>query len=115
MSESYQSIVNGPGFAIGVHCDDDEIIRLDYLSPQADQSPTSLLAGEAVRQLRAYFADHKKRLKRGEAADFAKGHLGSNLERIVRGTSVPVLVAAFDCRLLQEVGGDGDRDRQLWR
>lgn len=32
--------------------------------------------------------------KRGEAADFAKGHLGSNLERIVRGTSVPVLVAA---------------------
>jgi len=32
--------------------------------------------------------------KRGEAADFAKGHLGSNLERIVRGTKVPVLVAA---------------------
>ncbi|WP_022704187.1 universal stress protein [Pseudorhodobacter ferrugineus] len=34
--------------------------------------------------------------KRGEAANFAKGHLGSNLERIVRGTSVPVpvLVAA---------------------
>ncbi|WP_050523551.1 universal stress protein [Pseudorhodobacter wandonensis] len=32
--------------------------------------------------------------KRGEAADFAKGHLGSNLERIVRGSKVPVLVAA---------------------
>ncbi|MGO4909843.1 universal stress protein [Pseudorhodobacter sp. W20_MBD10_FR17] len=32
--------------------------------------------------------------KRGEAADFAKGHLGSNLERIVRGIKVPVLVAA---------------------
>ncbi|QCO56722.1 universal stress protein (plasmid) [Pseudorhodobacter turbinis] len=32
--------------------------------------------------------------KRGEAADFAKGHLGSNLERIVRGAKVPVLVAA---------------------
>lgn len=32
--------------------------------------------------------------KRGEAADFAKGHLGSNLERIARGTKVPVLVAA---------------------
>ncbi|WP_323006190.1 universal stress protein [Pseudorhodobacter sp.] len=32
--------------------------------------------------------------KRGEAADYAKGHLGSNLERIVRGTKVPVLVAA---------------------
>lgn len=32
--------------------------------------------------------------KRGEAADFAKGHLGSNLERIVRGVKAPVLVAA---------------------
>jgi nucleotide-binding universal stress UspA family protein len=31
--------------------------------------------------------------KRGEAADFAKGHLGSNLERIVRGVTAPVLVA----------------------
>jgi nucleotide-binding universal stress UspA family protein len=32
--------------------------------------------------------------KRGEAADFAKGHLGSNLERIVRGGTRPVMVAA---------------------
>ncbi len=32
--------------------------------------------------------------KRGEAADFAKGHLGSNLERIVRAAKTPVLVAA---------------------
>ena len=32
--------------------------------------------------------------KRGEAADFAKGHLGSNLERVVRVCTKPVLVAA---------------------
>ena len=32
--------------------------------------------------------------KRGEAADFAKGHLGSNLERIVRASHKPVVVAA---------------------
>lgn len=32
--------------------------------------------------------------KRGEAADFAKGHLGSNLERIARSAKCPVLVAA---------------------
>lgn len=32
--------------------------------------------------------------KRGEAADFAKGHLGSNLERIVRASQKPVLVAS---------------------
>lgn len=32
--------------------------------------------------------------KRGEAADFAKLHLGSNLERVVRSSGKPVLVAA---------------------
>jgi len=32
--------------------------------------------------------------KRGEAADFARGHLGSNLERIVRASPRPVLIAA---------------------
>jgi len=32
--------------------------------------------------------------KRGEAADFAKLHLGSNLERVVRSTHRPVLVAS---------------------
>jgi nucleotide-binding universal stress UspA family protein len=32
--------------------------------------------------------------KRGEAADFAKGHLGSNLERIVRAATKPVLAAS---------------------
>jgi nucleotide-binding universal stress UspA family protein len=32
--------------------------------------------------------------KRGEHADFAKGHLGSNLERVIRSARIPVLVAA---------------------
>ena len=32
--------------------------------------------------------------KRGEAADFARGHLGSNLERIVRASRKPVFVVA---------------------
>jgi nucleotide-binding universal stress UspA family protein len=32
--------------------------------------------------------------KRGEAADFARGHLGSNLERVVRTSREPVLVAS---------------------
>ncbi|MDD7969636.1 universal stress protein [Roseinatronobacter alkalisoli] len=32
--------------------------------------------------------------KRGEAADFAKGHLGSNLERIIRASTRPVFVAS---------------------
>lgn len=32
--------------------------------------------------------------KRGEAADFAKGHLGSNLERVVRSASKPLFIAS---------------------
>lgn len=32
--------------------------------------------------------------KRGEAADFAKGHLGSNLERVVRAVKKPVFIAS---------------------
>ncbi len=32
--------------------------------------------------------------KRGEAADFAQAHLGSNLERVVRSVHRPILVAA---------------------
>jgi nucleotide-binding universal stress UspA family protein len=48
--------------------------------------------------------------KRGEAADFAKLHLGSNLERVVRSSKKPVLVAArayepFDSFLIAYDGG----------
>ncbi|MCR9256763.1 MAG: universal stress protein [Alphaproteobacteria bacterium] len=32
--------------------------------------------------------------KRGEAADFAKLHLGSNLERVVRSSHIPIMVAS---------------------
>ena len=32
--------------------------------------------------------------KRGEHADFSKGHLGSNLERVVRSAQIPVMVAS---------------------
>ena len=41
--------------------------------------------------------------KRGEAADFAKGHLGSNMERIVRAAHCPVLVAARAFRPIETV------------
>lgn len=32
--------------------------------------------------------------KRGEAADFARGHLGSNLERVVRSATKPLFIAS---------------------
>lgn len=41
--------------------------------------------------------------KRGEAADFAKGHLGSNLERIVRASHKPVFVASRAFRPISRV------------
>ncbi|MDY8110718.1 universal stress protein [Fulvimarina sp. 2208YS6-2-32] len=41
--------------------------------------------------------------KRGDAANFAKLHLGSNLERVMRRTSVPVLIAARAFRPIERV------------
>ena len=41
--------------------------------------------------------------KRGEDADFARGHLGSNLERIVRAAHRPVFVAARAFRPIEKV------------
>lgn len=41
--------------------------------------------------------------KRGEAADFAKLHLGSNLERVLRGSSKPVLVASRAFQAIRRV------------
>lgn len=41
--------------------------------------------------------------KRGEAADFARGHLGSNLERIVRASHKPVFVASRAFRPIKKV------------
>ncbi|TXK59818.1 universal stress protein [Alkalisalibacterium limincola] len=40
--------------------------------------------------------------KRGEHADFAKLHLGSNLERVVRATTTPLLVAARAFRPIRQ-------------
>ena len=49
--------------------------------------------------------------KRGEAADFAKLHIGSNLERLIRSTNKPVLVAARSFRPINRilVAFDGGR------
>ncbi len=41
--------------------------------------------------------------KRGEAADFAKLHLGSNLERVVRSSSRPILVASRAFKPIEKV------------
>jgi nucleotide-binding universal stress UspA family protein len=57
---------------------------------------TRLRHGDIVEAVADAEADARVILigKRGEAADFAKGHLGSNLERIVRASHKPVFVAS---------------------
>ncbi len=57
---------------------------------------TRLRQGDLVEELLAAEADADLVIigKRGEAADFAKMHLGSNLERVVRSCKKPVLVAS---------------------
>ncbi|OHC70329.1 MAG: cysteine methyltransferase [Rhodocyclales bacterium GWA2_65_20] len=57
----YQAVVSAPTFSLGVRCNDDEILAIDYLEPRAamlaNKAPKSPLAKEAVRQLRAYLQD----------------------------------------------------------
>ena len=53
----YQAVVNAPGFALGVQCDEDEITGIEFLEPRPEVAPTTPLASEAVRQLQAWLAD----------------------------------------------------------
>lgn len=53
----FDAVVPVPTFAIGVCCTDDEIVEIVYLEPRAELKPTTLLAKEAVRQLRAYLQE----------------------------------------------------------
>lgn len=57
---------------------------------------TRLRHGEMVETVQEFEADARLIVigKRGEAADFDSGHLGSNLERVVRSTNKLVFVAS---------------------
>ncbi len=55
---------------------------------------------ETVKELEQH-ADFIVIGKRGEAADFHKLHLGSNLERVVRSSHRPVLVASREFKLVK--------------
>ncbi|MCX7176201.1 MAG: methylated-DNA--[protein]-cysteine S-methyltransferase [Proteobacteria bacterium] len=58
---AYQAVINisnlKSGFALGLRCDADEILAVDFLTPRAAVTPKTPLAQEAVRQLRAYLKD----------------------------------------------------------
>lgn len=79
----------------------------------ASEVRTRLRHGEIVETVRELEkeADLLVLGKRGEAADFDRMHLGSNLERVVRSTHKPVLVAARAFREVERflVAFDGGR------
>ena len=62
----------------------------------AQQVHTRLRNGEMVDTVQELEQDSDLVVmgKRGEAADFDSGHLGSNLERVIRSTRKPMLVAS---------------------
>ncbi len=64
---------------------------------------TRLRLGDIVDTVTESDADLLILGKRGEAADFAKLHLGSNLERIVRSAKTPVFVAARAFKPIEKV------------
>jgi len=71
----------------------------------AQDVTTRLRHGDVVEAISEIEADARVIMvgKRGEAADFAKGHLGSNLERIVRTATKPVFVASRAFRPITSV------------
>jgi methylated-DNA-[protein]-cysteine S-methyltransferase len=57
VNTEYQAVIATPLFALGLRCNADEIVAIDYLPRRAERLPTTPLAAEAVRQIRAYLAD----------------------------------------------------------
>jgi methylated-DNA-[protein]-cysteine S-methyltransferase len=55
--KSYAAVLSAPGFSIGIRCNDDEITEIAYLEPQVEVVAETLLAQDAVRQLRAWLQD----------------------------------------------------------
>lgn len=53
----FDAVVAAPGFCLGIRCNEDEITGIEFLEPRAEIAPKSLLAKEAVRQLRVWLKD----------------------------------------------------------
>lgn len=66
---------------------------------------TKLRIGDLVETMHEFETDADLVVvgKRGEAADFAKLHLGSNIERVVRASTKPVFVASREFKPITKV------------
>lgn len=56
-ASAFQGIVAGPAFSLGIRCDEDEVLALEFLPPCTGLAPENALAAEVERQVEAYFAD----------------------------------------------------------
>lgn len=66
---------------------------------------TKLRIGDLVETMHEFEAEADLIVigKRGEAADFAKLHLGSNIERVVRASTKPILIASREFKPIERV------------
>ncbi len=71
-----------------------ETARLHFEKSGIAHVSTEQRHGSLVESLEEFPAELVVIGKRGESADFAKLHLGANLERVIRGSHRPVLVAS---------------------
>lgn len=53
----WAAVVAAPGFCLGVRTTATEVVEIRFLEPVPEIAPSNPLAGEVVRQLRAYLAD----------------------------------------------------------
>jgi methylated-DNA-[protein]-cysteine S-methyltransferase len=56
-TQAFAAVLSAPTFSLGIHCDDDTVTEIVYLEPRDEIRPQTLLAKEAVRQLRTYLND----------------------------------------------------------
>jgi nucleotide-binding universal stress UspA family protein len=101
----------------------DELARLDESQARVARLRGAAILADAEKQLEGYAVTSLQRHgalvetldeieggasllvigKRGQDVDFAKGHLGSNLERVIRSSVIPVLVASREFKPIGRV------------
>lgn len=81
--------------------DAEALLRADGLQnvrPRLQRGDLLAVLAQAEAEVRAIVIG-----KRGEGAEFAAGHLGSNLERVIRASTRPMLVASREFRPVSRV------------
>ena len=53
----FQAVIGTPAFSLGIRCSDEAITEVRYLEPALMDRVAHPLAGEAVRQIKAYLTD----------------------------------------------------------